>query len=170
MKTTYKEVPGFDGYRVGSDGTVWSRRGRWPSQRKWRKLKPYLGSQGYLVVALHGQGQQQTRTVHSLILLTFVGPLPKGCESRHLNGVRSDNRLDNLAYGTYEENQADKLLHGTHHCGEKVSHFVKLTSQTVTAIRAQAAGGRSLASLGREYGVTVGNVHAIVHRKSWKHI
>lgn len=32
----YKEISGFPGYRVGSDGTVWS----FTKRHGWRKLKP----------------------------------------------------------------------------------------------------------------------------------
>lgn len=91
-------------------------------------------------------------------------------ECRHLNGIRADNRLENLAYGTVAENMADKQSHGTQLCGEQIKHFVKLTEERVKEIRQKHTEGRSMGSLGREYGVTVGNIHAIIHRKSWKHI
>lgn len=47
----------------------------------------------------------------------------------------------------------------------------KLTEVAVRTIVARhAAGGVSLSALAREYGVTVQSVHAIVHRKSWRHL
>lgn len=42
--------------------------------------------------------------VHRLVLATFVGPCPKGKECHHKNGVRNDNRLDNLEWITRSEN------------------------------------------------------------------
>jgi HNH endonuclease len=37
----------------------------------------------------------------------------------HANGIRNDNRLDNIRWGTAKENNAEKLLHGTAQRGER---------------------------------------------------
>lgn len=162
-------IPGFDGYGAMVDGTIWSRRNRWRNTR-WHRLKPHVNNRnGYCYVALCRDTKQCTRTVHALIMLTFCGPRPNGMQVRHLNGIRSDSRLANLRYGTSKENQEDKIGHGTQISGEQV-HSAKLTAAIVRDIRAKALSGISLASLGREYKVTTGNINTIVHRKSWKHI
>ena len=46
-------------------------------------------------------------------MLAFVGPTPDGMQIRHLDGDRSNGRLENLTYGTGKENAADKNTHGT---------------------------------------------------------
>lgn len=122
---------------------------------------------GYPIVSLYGRIR---RTVHSLVLEAFMGPPPEGQQVRHKNGNRGDARLSNLAYGTQKDNEADKLQHGTRRSGEQIAHFVRLKAEDVLEIRRKNAAGQSMGSLAREYGVTVGNVHAIVHRRSWKHI
>lgn len=58
---------------------------------------------------------QRTAFVHALVLTAFVGPRPgPEIEARHLNGIRSDNRLANLTWGTASENAYDRVRHGTH--------------------------------------------------------
>lgn len=57
-------------------------------------------------------GRERTRTVHSLVLEAFIGPRPTGAVTRHLNGVASDNRLENLTWGTQSENALDTVKHG----------------------------------------------------------
>jgi len=46
-------------------------------------------------------------------LETSVGPCPEGHVTRHLNGDPTDNRLENLRWGTRSENQRDSVKHGT---------------------------------------------------------
>ncbi len=50
--------------------------------------------------------------VHLLVLEAFHGPRPAGLIARHLNGNGSDNRADNLRWGTHAENQLDRTEHG----------------------------------------------------------
>lgn len=65
------------------------------------------GAQGYLVVGLTHQGSSAVRTVHSLVLESFVGPPAPGQEGRHKNHNRMDCRLENLEWGSSEDNSND---------------------------------------------------------------
>lgn len=122
-------VTGFDGYEVSDHGRVRSldrqiwkaasgsgrSSGYWMT-RKGRVLKPGGGpttSRPYLFVQL-GAGAGRSKRIANLVLESFVGPRPKGQLVRHLNDVKTDNRLVNLAWGTYEENYADAIRNGRH--------------------------------------------------------
>lgn len=86
---------------VSDCGRVWSIR---------RKvLLPQNRPQGYRAVSL--AGDRIPHKVHRLVLDAFVGPQPD-MVTRHLNGIRDDNRLTNLAWGTTSENQLDTITHG----------------------------------------------------------
>lgn len=106
----YREIQGFPGYRVGNDGSVWSClrsciKGRIITDQ-WRRQKPgaskkRTAGRRYLYVNLAtGQRKYKTFRIHRLVLQAFVGPCPEGMEARHLNGDPSDNRLENLCWGT----------------------------------------------------------------------
>lgn len=56
---------------------------------------------GHVSVAV---GKGNSRQVHALVLLAFVGPYPAGCEILHLDGNPTNNTLTNLRYGTRSEN------------------------------------------------------------------
>lgn len=100
---------GSSRYLVDAFGNVFSR-GRLFD----RMLVPQVViNTGYEQVKLYEDGTHRFRRVHHLVLEAFVGPRPAGMETRHLNGVRADNRLENLAWGTPTENAADKIRHGT---------------------------------------------------------
>jgi hypothetical protein len=46
-----------------------------------------------------------------LICSAFHGPCPEGMEVRHLNGLSTDDRSDNLCWGTHQENIDDRERH-----------------------------------------------------------
>lgn len=64
---------------------------------------------GYAVVSLNRSGGQISRTVHSLVMEAFVGARPSGMDVRHGNHNRFDARLENLSYGTAQENARDSV-------------------------------------------------------------
>jgi hypothetical protein len=67
----------------------------------------------YLAVRLRDRARRTpSREVHRLVAETFLGPLPDGMHTRHLNGNRYDNRVSNLAYGTPRDNADDKARYG----------------------------------------------------------
>lgn len=110
MTEQWRRIPGYESYEVSDLGRVRSFRKNWTG----RLLKQSIDD-GYPGVSIYGESDRSRRwPTHRLVLLAFVGPLPEGLHSRHLNGNSMDNRLANLAYGTVSENAMDKLRHGTH--------------------------------------------------------
>lgn len=110
-------IPGYAGsYEVSDHGQVRSIARIDYAGRRWpgRILKPgRTGSGGdYLKVTLCRDGQVESRAIHRLVLLAFAGEPSPGLVARHLNGVPSDNRLSNLAWGTQSENNQDTVRHG----------------------------------------------------------
>lgn len=109
MAERWRAVPGWaDLYEVSDQGRVRSLQRGGP-----RLLRPQ-GRRGYLRVALTSRPRgkpRRWRPVHQLVLEAFHGPRPLGQVARHLNGDRTDNRADNLAWGFPADNVADRVLH-----------------------------------------------------------
>jgi hypothetical protein len=98
----YTDIPGYEGlYAVDRFGCVWSYRSN-------RELTLNVNLRGYLQVALYKGDTRTYPTVHSLVLLTYVGPRPEGMEILHLDDDPSNNYLDNLRYDTHSENEKAK--------------------------------------------------------------
>lgn len=170
----YRLVPGFPAYRVGDDGSVWSRWFPGPGRRygswKRRKAQPVC-KEGHLAVGLKAMDSTARQVlVHRLVLEVFVGPCPPGMECRHFpDHDPTNNRLSNLSWGTKAENMADKLVHGTDNRGERNCRAV-LTASKVRQIREQRRLGKQYKELGRRFGVSIGLISMIVNRQIWKHV
>ena len=113
MGEVWLAIPGFDGYEASSLGRIRSVDRRLSDGRLAGGviLTATEDDNGYPRVTLSLDGRPRTVQVHQLVLLAFRGRCPRGKETRHLNGVRNDNRLSNLAYGTHSQNGLDKARH-----------------------------------------------------------
>jgi hypothetical protein len=167
----FSDVWGAVGYRVGTDGSVWSRLEKQSSGRggirttlgtHWVRLVPIKGQGGYLGVTIGGG----RKLIHRLVLESFVGPCPEGMQCRHLNGNRQDNRLVNLCWGTPVENWQDRKKHGHGTKGE-ANPASKLTRRLVQEIRKRRAAGDLLKVLAADYKVSVSLVGAICAGVVW---
>lgn len=100
----WAKVPdSFDKYWVSSLGRV-ARGDSGPQEI----LKCRKSTHGYLAFSACHRGKRKHWSVHRAVLYAFVGPPPPGRPIvRHLNDVGTDNRLENLVWGTYRENSED---------------------------------------------------------------
>lgn len=157
---------GYKKFRVGDNGSVWRKRsGIW----KKMKLQP-SGRTRHLRVQL---SRGVCPYVHRLVLESFVGPCPKGMQSRHFpDRDPSNNKLTNLSWSTQSVNQQDRKIHNTVTAlrGEENGN-AKLTNKEVRDIRRSFRPGirGELARLGRIYNVTRANIHHIVNNKTHNH-
>ena len=109
--STHGRVRSKDIYQIDKLGRPWWKKGTIHGEHK----KP----NGYIYVNLSRHGRKQRRYVHQLVLETFIGARPSGCEACHSNGVRDDNRLSNLRWDTVSENRLDITRMGRHNQGNK---------------------------------------------------
>lgn len=178
----YREIPGCPGYRVGSDGSVWSRWKRVGYGRPksgtyvvlgdvWKMIKVHLDNKGYCRVELrNAEHKRVNRGVHSLLLECFIGPAPHGMVALHFPDPNpSNNDLSNLRWGTMVENAADRDVHGTTPRGENQGNS-KLTEADVRQIRKMKSDGITCKRIADLFGVSKSNVQAIVRRRSWNHV
>lgn len=163
----YRDIPQFKGYRVGSDGSVWSQR----RSSEWRRLKPVDGK--YLKVGLGPLGgthrERKLYAVHILVLEVFIGPRPEGMQACHNNGNRTDNRLKNLRWDTAIANRSDMRAHGTLPIGELHSR-AKLTADSVRIARQMRFRGASYKTIGDSLGVDPSTAWQAINGRSWNHV
>lgn len=123
---TWLPIPGFPHHEVSNDGRVRSldryvfTRRQQHRMFPGRELRANINKYGYVAVVLSMGGEHINCLAHRLVCLAFHGepPTPEH-QVRHLNGIRTDNRPENVRWGTISENMRDKLVHGTHNNANK---------------------------------------------------
>lgn len=176
MDEVWQNIAGYEGlYQVSDLGRVRSldrvvlRSGK-PLRLRGRILQAGRVKAGYLLVVLCREGREVSRFVHDLVLETFRGPPSRRQQCRHLNGDPSDARLENLAWGTPVQNQADRVLHGTSNRGSRNGQS-KLSEADALEIRhLWGTGDLSLQEIGNRFQVSKSAVWGIVHGKDWSHL
>lgn len=174
MTEEWRPIPGLEGhYDVSDQGRVRSLRKRGLSRgvypydvvrRPPLILRPARMGGGYPGVYLPDRPARVR--VHRLVLEAFVGPCPPGHEGAHLNGVRHDNRLANLAWKTKLGNADDKRRHGTMCRGEHHGQ-ARVTAAQVEEIRAAAARGEPFLRIARRFPISATEVTKIARYQKW---
>ena len=175
MIEEWRSVVGLEGcYEVSNMGNVrsldrkitYTRFGK--AETKFFPAKPLSITyvRGYAKVYLMSGGPGRPHFVHRLVLEAFVGPCQIGHETRHINNVRSDNSLSNLAWGTHAENEYDRATTGTVLRGESNANS-RYTEDNIKGIR----DGRITRQEAHDLlGMSFPNYHYIKNRTTWRHV
>lgn len=174
----WKPIPNYEGiYEVSDAGQVKRIAGGSNNAKPGRILRPGPRA-GYLYVQLCRHGHVNHQAIHRLVIEAFVGPISEGLQVNHKNGVRGDNRLENLEIMTASQNH----LHSFRELGRKPSGGrlpgstnpnAKLTEEKVREIRRlwdeKPAWGYQQ-ELARQFEVDDVTINHVIRRYSWKHV
>tara|TARA_Y100001963_G_C6510818_1_gene322050 strand:- start:58 stop:522 length:465 start_codon:yes stop_codon:yes gene_type:complete len=90
-------IENYENYIIYENGKIYNTK-----TKIW--LKPCKNQDGYLQLKLCKDGKQKHFRLHRLLAKTFI-PNPNNLECvDHINGVRDDNRLENLRWYSKENN------------------------------------------------------------------
>jgi len=180
MVEKWKKIQNYEKYEISNFGRCKSlpkktrnRFGEYTTKEKI--LKPRKRNHGYLCYALYDEnGNRKTFSAHRLVADAFIPNQDKKSETNHKNGIKTDNRAENLEWVTHSENCKHAVETGLHIPvglkGEKHANS-KHTENDILNIR-NIAKNTDLyyREIGEIFGISRRYVGEIVNRKVWTHI
>lgn len=157
----YIKIIGFDLYEVSNLGNV-------RNCKTGKILKPCVfKNSGYLYLDLCINGVKHRRLIHRIVMESFIGNIEFKQQVNHINGIKTDNRIENLEWCTRSENQKHSIDIGLRSTiGEKNSQS-KITESDVILI---LNDNRKYSEISNEFGISVPTVSDIKRGYSWTHI
>ena len=189
------DIIGYENlYKIDKTGKIWScpKNSKYLSFHKGMFLKKTI-DRGYEYVTLHKNSKQKKIAVHRLVAQHFIPNLHNKPHINHINGVKNDNRFENLEWCTPKENCqhswdnslscfTDKMrevsvfkmikwnntFEGKKHMSENGKSRRKLSKQQVLTIIEKSSKGQSAYSLSKEYPVSKQTILKIIRKETYK--
>ena len=145
-----------DNYLVFSNGDVFNLNGV--------KMTPSIDRSGYL----HGLINGRSKSYHRIIAECFVPNPYNKHDVNHVNGIKTDNRAENLEWCTRSENVIHAYKNGLERPVVGANHHSsKLDDGSVRYIR---RSNKSNYRLAKELGVDPSTIRDARNKKTWRHI
>lgn len=135
-----------------------------------RELRVFEGENGYLRCVVQKDKKRAPLYHHRLIALTFVEGFHPGYHVNHINGVKTDNRPENLEWIPAAENTHHQWATGLVDLRGHLSSNAKLKPKQVRAIRKALAKGVAPTTLSVIAGVSHSTILKIRDGVSWQNV
>lgn len=163
IEEIWKSVSSFPKYEVSTFGRV--------RHIKNGIRKAYHDAAGYARISCSKNGRVSYFKIHQAVAIAFIhNPFGKK-NINHKDGVKSNNRLDNLEWCTHQENDLHAKNNGLLRppLGERC-HQAKLNTASVLKIKELIRCGVSNTKIALMFSVQKEAVRRIKVGRTWKHI
>lgn len=119
----WKQIPGFEGfYEISTLGNIRSIERKIERINKSgekslytysaKNLNPFITPKGYCRIILNKNGEKFRLLIHRIVALTFLENSENKSQVNHINGIKNDNRVENLEWCTNIENIKHSVNNG----------------------------------------------------------
>ena len=110
MNKIWKRIENYDDYYISNFGDIIkdNYKSRKKKNGEMKNCLPYLKNNGYLQITLYQRESKKSckEYIHRLVAKTFI-PNPNNHKCiNHINGIKTDNRVENLEWCSYKQNMA----------------------------------------------------------------
>lgn len=182
MNEKWRPIDGFESsHEVSNLGRIRTIEREWvgvtprghPARRKTaqRVCGQRVSRNGYMQVALCVGGKPHSKLVHRIVAHAFIPPAHNCEQVNHVNGDKTDNRVENLEWTTARGNQLHAIANGLARGRRGMEHGMsKLTDSDVREIRRLLARGVVQRRIAEQFGVAPCKITMIKHGTAWKHV
>ena len=170
MEKIWKTVPGYSRYKASTDGEIYTPS--WKGGRSGKIISPAKDAGGYMrTMLVNDEGRTATIKVHRIIATTFLEN-PEAKETvNHINGIKHDNRVENLEWATRSENVKHSFRTGLQsNKGSKGPTSILTESQVLQIREMFKPGVCGRKYLGEMFKVSPATIKDVILRKTWNHI
>jgi hypothetical protein len=158
----WKEIINYPNYKISNNGEIKSI-----CYNKEKLLKTQ-DMNGYLRVGLSKNGKVNLFLIHRLVAIAFLENTENHNFINHKNGIKSDNKVENLEWCNSSENLNHALTNNLRVMPKGINHHnSKLTEEQVLEIR---KSNLSQTELALKYNVKQPLISSIINKRKWKHL
>lgn len=172
----WKDVLGFEGhYQACETGEIRSVS-RYVPHKVYGKMWVEGGlinqgktAHGYLRVNLSLSGKPNYFQAHRVVAMVFIPNPENKPQVNHKNGVKTDNRVENLEWATNEENYCHAKSMGLIKSGDDLPYTI-LRGEYFEDIITRRSLGESIELISKDYGITRSTLGIFIKKQIAKRI